>query len=230
MDEELDDTDIDGFEDDGDEENENVTDEYFVADEVYMFLKKVRSLVRLSRKSGIVSGHVTRRIKQHKIKNAINFILDFHVRWNSTYLMLERLKKLKIVAEEITNDPDSIQGLKPNQKLILEDLMFTSEEWSMCEILLKVLQPFFHATKILSARKYPTLAASFLIQKNISAFLSNTDKLPTKERKIMKFLFEKVEHHLFKKISKEQKLATKVRELLFKLKFNCTRFKVIVFR
>ena len=49
------------------------------------------------------------------LKNIKNFIIDFHIRWNSTYLMLQRLVKLKEIAMQITDCPRKINGITKKQ-------------------------------------------------------------------------------------------------------------------
>jgi hypothetical protein len=196
--------------DDSEDENDGEAHGNGAVRDAVEFLKKTRCLVRMVRKSGIVSGFVTKRIKALETNPGVNFILDFHVRWNSTYLMLKRLKKLKCIADEITNNTDAIFGLKAKQRTKLESLHLSNEEWIICDILLNILHPFFEATKMLSGRNYPTLAISFLIQKHLSCFLSNVSNTTTKEKQIKSFLFRELKYHLFTKITTEQERVTKV--------------------
>ena len=45
-----------------------------------------------------------------------NFIVDFAVRWNTSYTMLERFQKLKVVVDEITFNPQLINGVSKSQE------------------------------------------------------------------------------------------------------------------
>jgi len=101
-------------------------------------------------------------------KKYINLILDFHVRWNSVYLMITRLEKFKSIVNIITKKPESIPGLTNSQKTSIASLKLSNDEWSLS--LIYVLAPFYKATKILSGRKYPTLALSFVIKKILHVF------------------------------------------------------------
>ena len=80
------------------------------------------------------------------------------------------------------------------------------------ESLIYVLAPFYKATKMLSGRKYPTLALSFVIKKILHAFLSSdtneseSDSISSLKKAILP-LFE---YHLESKISNEQKEAVLV--------------------
>ena len=83
----------------------------------------------------------------------MNFIVDFHIRWNSTYLMLKRLILLKDIAINMTEKPSRIKGITNKQIEKMRKLDLSADEWSLVDILIKVFEPFFEATKMLSARK-----------------------------------------------------------------------------
>ena len=140
-------------------------------------------------------------------KKYINLILDFHVRWNSVYLMITRLEKFKSIVNIITKKPESIPGITNSQKTSIASLKLSNGEWKLVESLIYVLAPFYKATKMLSGRKYPTLALSFVIKKILHAFLSSdtneseSDSISSLKKAILP-LFE---YHLESKISNEQK-------------------------
>jgi hypothetical protein len=83
---------------DDDDLDENESDHEFEVEElkekIFKLLKKVRNIVSIVRKSGVICCFVVNKIKDLKQTNS-NFIKDFHVRWNSTYLMLKRFVDLK---------------------------------------------------------------------------------------------------------------------------------------
>jgi hypothetical protein len=54
-------------------------------------LSKVRSIVRLSRKSNIIQIKMKELIKKYGLEK-VNFIIDFHVRWNSSFLIIQKEK------------------------------------------------------------------------------------------------------------------------------------------
>ena len=65
-------------------------------------------------------------------QNALLLVQDVDTRWNSTYLMLERLKKLKL----------SVQHYVANYKDDLNSII-TAEEWQLVDHIILLLQPFF---------------------------------------------------------------------------------------
>lgn len=48
---------------------------------------------------------------QENNAHVVNLILDFHVRWNTTYLLLERFLKFKDIIKTMTLAPDKIDGI-----------------------------------------------------------------------------------------------------------------------
>ena len=100
--------------------------------------------------------------KTHEVvRKEMNLILDFHVRWNSVYLMLNRLKKFKDIVNLITTQPSKIPGLSSQQKASLIGLKLTIGEWEFVECLFYVLA---HFTKLLKC--YQDFIFSFCNSKN----------------------------------------------------------------
>ena len=191
------------------EPNENTNTDNLVC-ELTELLNKVRTLVRMVRKSGVLSSHVAKKIKDENI-NQVNFLLDFHVRWNSTYLMITRLKVLKKIANDLTTHPEAIEGVKPKQIVKLKSLEINNDEWNTIDILIKLLKPFFHATKTMSGQNYSTLSLSFVTRDLLKKFLNSNDANESKKETILKrTLSEALEYHLFTKISKEQNQAQQI--------------------
>jgi hypothetical protein len=132
---------------------------------VFNVLFKIRSISKLSRKSNIIHHHVLKLIKEDStFKHNIFFIVDFFVRWNSTYQMLKRFKTLKRIVIALTNSPEEIQGIKLNQSVKLKNWLLSSDEWIIVDTLEKILFPFFKATELASFQNYPTLAISLVIK------------------------------------------------------------------
>ena len=64
-------------------------------------------------------------------------VQDVQTRWNSTYLMLERMLKLKRYVQQYLGDHSEL-------------LIITSNEWKIMNNLVKLLEPFFRLTKEMS--------------------------------------------------------------------------------
>lgn len=80
-------------------------------------------------------------------------IIDFHIRWNSTYVMLFRFFNYKQIINNLTSYPDNIEGIKEAQKRFFRQRHLKPEEWKILESLIEILEPIYHSTIILSARK-----------------------------------------------------------------------------
>lgn len=102
------------------------------------------------------------------------FLNDFIVRWSSSYKMLNRFYKMKIIVDEITCNPQLIAGIKKAQETKLKKLILRSEDWNILNSLRNVLYPFYRATMMLQIRKYETLPlAKVLIFKLVNFVLIN---------------------------------------------------------
>jgi len=116
------------------EEDEDVDDEDTSNDVeciivVQRLLSRVRNLVRMIRKCGNICSFAQKEINLlPDLKNIKNFIIDFHIRWNSTYLMLQRLVKLKEIAMQITDCPRKINRITKKQMEKLKKLELSEEE------------------------------------------------------------------------------------------------------
>ena len=144
-------------------------------------------------------------------KRETSLILDFHVRWNSTYLMLERLRQFKEIINMILNDPDRIDGLTVAQKSKLNDVVLSYTDWILIDALIHVLSRFYEVTKILSGRKYPTLSLAFIAQKMLENFLSTLQLSESLDVMELKRAFLPIfKYHFEEKISEKQKEATLV--------------------
>jgi len=135
-------------------------------------------------------------------KREIPLILDFHVSWNSTYSMLDRLRQFKQIINEISNDPDKIDGLTSIQRLKLKTLMLNYTDWILIEALIYVLSRFDQVTKILSNRKYPSLSIAFIAQKMLENFLLSVLANESSDIKELKQAFLPIfKHNFIEKIS-----------------------------
>jgi len=129
--------------------------------------------------------------------------------------MITRLKVLKKIANDLTTHPEAIEGVKPKQIVKLKSLEINNDEWNTIDILIKLLKPFFHATKTMSGQNYSTLSLSFVTRDLLKKFLNSNDANESKKETILKrTLSEALEYHLFTKISKEQNQAQQIAAFL----------------
>lgn len=194
-----------GEEDDDDIIIEEPTQETGIILRVYLLLSKVRALVKLSRKSNIVCLFIVQKAKELNF-DVLNLIMDFHVRWNTSYLMLERFLKFKDIINSMTIKPEKIDGIKKDGIKKLKKLNVSSGEWELFEILVKILKPFFSATKLLSAKHYPTLSIGTIVKSKLLTFLDKTELSEEElERDIAEILKSKLVYHFDTKLNSSQR-------------------------
>ena len=85
-------------------------------------------------------------------------VQDVPTRWNSAYLMVERVVKLKRAIQLYLSDHDNLPTI-------------TANEWQICERFLHILKPFFDLTKEMSG-EYSILSDVIPNIANLELFLS----------------------------------------------------------
>jgi hypothetical protein len=108
--------------------------------------------------------------EKEKIKRSLT--LDVRTRWNSTYKMLKTLFMYRFIVIELFQKKTNID-LTKKQHQHLSSLEFTSGCWYIIELLIKILKPFYAATKVMSGSDYPTIGITFYAIRRIEKdFLS----------------------------------------------------------
>lgn len=106
-----------------------------------------------------------------KIKRSLT--LDVRTRWNSTFKMLESLNVHRSILTEMFQRKASL-GITRKQQHHLTSLELTSDCWYTIELLIKVLKPFYAATKAISGSEYPTIGITFYVFRRLEKeFLSS---------------------------------------------------------
>ena len=134
-------------------------------------LSRLRALVKFIRNSSLIYSYV--RDKMATVSGVKELVCDVRVRWNSTWLMLQRLLIHKDVINAIASSPDRISGLHKDQKAKLKSLVLSHNDWEMIVVVHEILHPFVIATKILSGQSYPTMAAAQYVTRKLETFLSD---------------------------------------------------------
>ncbi len=84
-----------------------------IVSSLYKLLNKIRSIVKLYKQSSIIFAYFYNYIQSLPDEDQMQkkgLIYDFVVRWNSTYLMLNRISEFRGVVDEVTSEPDRIDG------------------------------------------------------------------------------------------------------------------------
>jgi hypothetical protein len=108
-----------------------------------------------------------------KIKRSL--ILDVRTRWNSTYKMLKALSLHRVIIVQLFQDKANI-GVTKQKQQSLNLLELSSDCWYISDLLVKVLKPFYAATKAISGSDYPSIGVTLYILRRLDKdFLSNID-------------------------------------------------------
>ena len=187
-------------------------------------LKKIRKLIKMINKSSILTTFVRDEIKRRQIDldAAINstdekkvkvndLVNDFHIRWNSTFIMLARLWAAQQIVNDITYSPQSHIGLTAKQIKKLRSLQNNRLEWELIESLANVLAPFYFATKCLSGRQYATLLLSYWITNHLFFHLTSEKPDCPLENGLRNLLFDKFNLYFNTNVTHEQRHAKLVR-------------------
>ena len=111
------------------------------------------------------SALATQALHDHQRKIGVNrplsLIQDVATRWNSTFLMVERLLKLRVSIYGVLYQ-DGIISSSDRAQFDLKDSV-----WKLLEDMLVVLEQFKEATEIFSSASKPTISSVYVVLNNI---------------------------------------------------------------
>lgn len=130
---------------------------------IRQLVKRVRSCVNYIRNNRAINDYVCNRAGATQPPIRVGLAIDFEVRWNSTYIMLDRFVIYRAIVNEITTEPSKIPSVNLFQQRQLRSQLFqfSTTDWSQLLDLHSLMKPFFVATNTISARDYPTLALAY---------------------------------------------------------------------
>ena len=108
-------------------------------------ISKVRLFVNKIRHSTLLCDSIRNFCTIIK-KNYLKLEIDVCTRWNSTFLMLEKLVRMR----------EELDFLVCSNKQLTNDYL-KDEEWIQVQSIITLLEPMYKATKILSSSSYPTI-------------------------------------------------------------------------
>lgn len=159
-------------------ENSSIYDQDMIAS----VIGKCRILVLMIKSSVTLTLFFDKEREKLNIKR--NLCYDVKSRWNSTYCMIDSFLVLREVIEKLFNQKHNLH-INSKQIKKLTSLELKSDDWTMLTALDVVLKPFFHATKVLSGRDYPSIGLAFYLLLRLKNFLEQHEK---KENNINKRL------------------------------------------
>lgn len=165
-------------------------------------------------------------IKKVKYTSAV---IDFIVRWSSTFKMVNRFNKLRSIINDITHTPENIDGLKPEQRTKLCRLAFSHSDWNWLSSLEYVLQPFEQSTSLLSGRSYQTLAIAKIVMNGLQHFLSTYKSDEPMVNYLKKQLLEKYEEHCEFTVSEDTEAVMTVSVIIHEHDFSFYFYRLLHF-
>ncbi|CAF3996868.1 unnamed protein product [Rotaria sordida] len=159
------------------DKNSSPIDHYELLKNVFELMKKTRLIVKFMRNHNITNEYIKKyMLSKNNNRKVGGLVLDMVIRWNSSYLLLDRLDKHKDVVHSICAFPNSIIGLTDQQIKRSKELILNEHEWELICCLKNVLEPFFNATEALSGQNYPTMALSFYVFRLLLHYFESTSK------------------------------------------------------
>ncbi|UJR06600.1 hypothetical protein I4U23_010884 [Adineta vaga] len=121
-------------------------------------LKKCRALVSMVKRSTVITLFFDTERKKKNIKR--NLCNDIKSRWNSTYVMIDSFIVLRELVQNLFYFKHDLKIIsKQIEKLSSYEL--SGDDWNTLMALHYVLKPFYHATRVMSGREYPSIGLAF---------------------------------------------------------------------
>lgn len=137
-----------------------------------LLTEKCRDIVTFFKRSNLASYKLL-SIQEQMNQDKLKLLQDVKTRWNSTYIMLDRLEKVKVpltaALSSLNSSPDNL----------------TNEEWTVLHECVTVLKPIEQLTTIFSGQDYPTLSSIIPLIRGVQASLRNFE-LSTDTAKLLK--------------------------------------------
>ena len=136
-------------------------------------LKKCRGLISMIKRSTIITAFFD--MLRTKLSIRRNLCYDVKTRWNSTFCLIDSFLALRETIERLFDAKHDLH-IKRSQLEKLSGLELKSDDWTTLLQLHYVLQPFFHATRAMSGRAYPSIGFTYYLIMRLKAFLQNSCK------------------------------------------------------
>ncbi|CAF2660280.1 unnamed protein product [Rotaria sp. Silwood2] len=191
-----------------DDKEEHLIEPYRTQLFVYRLIERVRACVTNIHNTRAIYDYVKKQAKTSEPKIKAGLVSDFIIRWNTTFIMIDRFNNHRFIIDNVNSQPYRIPDISTVQRMILSSkkFEFTNNDWFNLMDLHVVLKPFFISTNIISAKNYPTLGAGYSVQYALRYFLFGSAENDSSWLKSLKFcLRQTFELYFDEKIEKHQK-------------------------
>ncbi|CAF4196557.1 unnamed protein product, partial [Rotaria sordida] len=126
-------------------------------------IDRMRAFIININSTRAVIDYVQQREKIHDPPIKAALVTDIEIRWNTTFIMVDRFITHQAIIDDINSRPFKIPNISSVQQLKLgnKKFEFSNDDWCTIKDLQTVLKPFFGATTVVSAKNYPTLALAY---------------------------------------------------------------------
>ncbi|CAF1462295.1 unnamed protein product [Adineta ricciae] len=158
-------------------------------------MERCRSIVVTIRKSSILHEFIQTLADESSIKAGL--IIDMRVRWNSTFKMLQRIILYQSILNKLYEQLDSLAGVTGLQRKKLLNAKLTGNDWTLAQVLRRVLERFDDATRVLSGQRYPTLSFSYAITFSLLHYL-NSQSVDNLENQVKALLLNSYNQYMIR--------------------------------
>ncbi|XP_036345283.1 zinc finger BED domain-containing protein 1-like [Rhagoletis pomonella] len=144
---------------------------------------KCREIVTYFKRSNVAS-YKLQEIQEQMNLEKLKLQQDVQTRWNSTFIMFDRLDRVKIpLSAALSSLPSSPYNL-------------TSEEWNVLQECVIILRPVEQLTTILSGQQYPTLSCVIPLIRGVQSSLKSYSMSTNIAISLQNKLIETIERRL----------------------------------
>ncbi|CAF3982844.1 unnamed protein product [Rotaria magnacalcarata] len=119
--------------------------------------------------------------------------------------MIDSLLVLRQLIQKLFNYKHQLT-IQSKQVKKLADYELTSDDWNVLLVLYSILKPFYHATKVMSGRRYPSIGVAFYVLTRLKNFLQQNHRKESLMEKRLKQLLLKQFLHYFESDDEQMEL------------------------
>src|SRR5207302_757823 len=136
------------------EEVDEVTEEVLEPEDIRRFARQLVKRIRLCigniRSTRAIIDFVHDQAKRCEPSIDVSLVPDFEIRWNTTFIMINRFISYRSIIDTINSQPFKVPdlGIPQQMKMASKQFEFTNDDWYRIDDLRSVLRPFLVSTNI----------------------------------------------------------------------------------